>query len=146
MTTDALGVSFYGSYMNLEVLRDIGIAVSGCEVARLDGFDIAIAPLANLVRADHASVHGVLAYATPEDLDRLYAHARDILGGTYRPESVSVQTRDGRARVVRCYIAPHMDMRPADRAYVERILQPARAWGFPAWYISRLEHFRPDAS
>jgi hypothetical protein len=31
---------------------------------------------------------------------------------------------------------------PTESAYVERILQPARELGFPAWYIEHLESFR----
>jgi hypothetical protein len=31
---------------------------------------------------------------------------------------------------------------PATGDYVERILAPARDFGFPAWYIEHLERFR----
>jgi hypothetical protein len=36
-----------------------------------------------------------------------------------------------------------MEPRPADPAYVDRILGPARELGFPSWYIEKLERFKP---
>lgn len=43
---------FYGSYMNLDVLKEVDLVPGRVEVARLNGFDILIRPLANLVRSD----------------------------------------------------------------------------------------------
>jgi hypothetical protein len=40
-----------------------------------------------------------------------------------------------------CYICPDMEPRSADPAYVERILAPAREFGFPSWYLDRLSRF-----
>ena len=109
---------------------------------RLAGFDIRIEPRANLVRADGHCVYGIVATATHQELDRLYAHARQILGETYLPEAVLTETLDGKWRPALCYIAPHMEPRPAAADYVERIVRPARAFGFPSWYVERLESFR----
>lgn len=135
-------VFFYGSYMNRAVLAEVGLAPTTWEVASLPGFDIRIAPRANLVRAPEQVVFGVLAAATHAELERLYAHARNALGEVYLPEAVLVHTRGGAWRPALCYVAPHMVERTADRGYVERILQPARELGFPAWYLARLEAFR----
>ena len=38
-------VFFYGSYMNVDVLRDVGFVPEQWETARLSGFDIVIRPL-----------------------------------------------------------------------------------------------------
>jgi AIG2 family protein len=132
---------WYGSYMNPAVLAEVDLRPDSFEVARLDGYDIRIEPLANLVRADGSAVYGVLAQATHEELDRLYAHARNVLGAIYLPEAVVVQTRDLAWRTALCYIAGAMEPSPADRAYVERILRPARELGFPSWYVEKLERF-----
>ena len=43
-------VFFYGSYMNLDVLREADITPHDWEVATLSGFDLRIAPRANLIR------------------------------------------------------------------------------------------------
>ena len=134
---------WYGSYMNPAVLAEVDVRPDAFEVARLDGYDITIAPLANLVPADGSAVYGVLAQATHAELDRLYAHARNVLGAVYLPEAVLVQTPAQAWRPALCYIASAMEPRPADPAYVDRILRPARELGFPSWYIEKLERFKP---
>jgi len=135
-------VFFYGSYMNREVVREIGITWGEWEVAKVHGFDIAIRPRANLLRSDRHCVYGVLATTTHEELTRLYAHSREVLGETYLPEAVTAETADGKTRPALCYIAPAMQPRPAASDYLDRIVAPARGLGFPAWYIERLESFR----
>ena len=100
-----IGVFFYGSYMNLRVLADVGLRPQRHEVACLRGFDIRIAPLANVVRSERHTVYGILTAATHAELDRLYAHAREVLGGVYLPEAVIVECRDGALRPAVCYIA-----------------------------------------
>jgi hypothetical protein len=134
---------FYGSYMNLDVLKELDMLPEQWEVGRLDGFDIRIAPRANLVRSDQAAVYGLLATATHAELARLYAHAKDVLGETYLPEAVLVHTLAGAWRPALCYICPAMQPGPAALDYVDRILKPARALGFPDGYVQRLESFRP---
>ena len=134
---------FYGSYMNFEVLKEVGLAPEHLEVARLHGFDVVIRPRANLVRSGRDCVYGIVATATHAELERLYAHARQILGEVYLPEAVLVETLDGNWRPALCYMAPAMEARPASAEYVERIVGPAKAFGFPDWYVRHLESFRP---
>jgi hypothetical protein len=134
---------FYGSFINLKVLAEVELVPGEVEIAKLSGFDIRIQPLANLVRSDQRCVYGILATATHEELGRLYDYAHDALGGTYLPEAVLAETQDGRWRPALCYIAPEMEPRPASDDYVDRIVGPARDYGFPDWYVERLERFRP---
>ncbi|HJS59465.1 MAG TPA: gamma-glutamylcyclotransferase family protein [Vicinamibacteria bacterium] len=143
MSEARVRVFFYGSYMNPSVLREVDLAPEAFEVARLDGYDIRVAPRANLVPSSERCVYGVLAEATHAELNRLYTHAKDVLGETYVPHPVLVQTKEGAWVPALCYIAPAMVDRAPDPAYVDRILQPARALGFPEWYIRRLESERP---
>ena len=143
MSEPRVRVFFYGSYMNRAVLREVDLVPDGLEVARLDGYDIRIEPRANLVASTERSVYGVLAGATHAELARLYAYAQDVLGERYLPHAVLVHTRSGMWVPALCYIAPSMVSRPADPAYVERVLQPAREYGFPEWYVKRLESLRP---
>lgn len=135
-------VFFYGSYMNRAVLAEAGLELDGAEPARLAGWDIVIRPRANLVRAETATVHGVLLRATHDELVRLYAHARDVLGEVYLPEAVIVETRAGTWRAALCYVSHDMEHAPADPAYVDRIVDAACEHGLPAAYVSRLEAFR----
>ena len=136
---------FYGSYMNPAVLKEVDIVPERLEVTRLSGYDICIQPRANLIRSEQHSVYGVVAAATHAELTRLYAHSQNVLGESYAPEPVLVQTNDQKWLPVLCYISHSMKPCPAtDDAYIERIVQPARDFGFPQWYIQRLESFRPE--
>src|SRR5262249_4865766 len=144
MTEPEVWTFFYGSYMNFSVLREVDLVPARHEVAQLDGFDIRIAPRANLVRSDAHCAWGILATATHRELERLYGHAKDVLGEVYLPEAVLTRTRAGDYRPALCYLCPDMQPRPAEAAYVERILAPAREFGFPAWYLERLAAFAPN--
>jgi hypothetical protein len=142
MRAPKVSVFFYGSYMNMEVLREADYFPQEYEVARLYGYDIEIRPRANLVRSDRALVYGILTTGTPDELERLYAHAKTVLGETYLPEAVLVETLDGKCKPALCYIAHEMTEEPPANDYVDRILKPARELAFPGWYIERLESFR----
>ena len=135
---------YYGSNINLEILKRFDYVPEQVEVARLFGFDITVRPLANLVPSEGSCVYGILATGTHDDLDRLYGgYVQGELGATYLPEAVLCETLEGRWVPALCYIAAPMDEAPATDDYLERILAPARAFGFPAWYIEKLESFRP---
>lgn len=134
---------FYGSYMNLSVLKEISLIPERWETAKLNGFEIRIQPRANLVATDRHCVYGIIATATHDELARLYAHAQNTLGETYLPEAVLVETIGGKWTPALCYIATAMQARPAENDYIDRIVNPAKEYGFPSWYIEHLESFRP---
>ena len=136
-------VFYYGSNINLEILKRVDYVPAKVEVARLSGFDITVRPLANLVPSQQACVYGILATGTHDDLARLYGrYVKDELGAVYLPEAVLCETLDGRWVPALCYISAPMQDAPAEDDYIDRILVPARAFEFPAWYIERLERFR----
>ncbi|WP_394846648.1 gamma-glutamylcyclotransferase [Pendulispora brunnea] len=144
MTTPRVWTFFYGSYINLDVLKDAADLVpQGVERAMLGGFDIRIAPRANLVRSDGHSVYGILATATHAELVRLYKHSEDVLGETYLPEAVLARTSSGDYRPALTYICPEMIPRPAEAAYVNRIVVAARQFQFADEYIARILAFAP---
>ena len=126
-------VYFYGSYINKDVLEEVKYAPEQWEVARLAGLDISIKPRANIVRSSQHSVYGILATGTHAELARLYTHAKDALGEVYLPEAVLAETLDGKWKPALCYICPSMDARPASNDYIDRIVTPARRYGFPDW-------------
>ncbi len=136
-------VFFYGSYINPDVLAEAKLFPARLEVARLSDFQIVIRPLANLDRSDRHTVHGVLACATHAELDRLYEHASQILGGVYLPEAVLVARDSGHPAPALCYISHTLEAAPASNEYIDRIVTPAQRYGFPAGYIEHLESFRP---
>jgi hypothetical protein len=133
---------FYGSFINLDVLKQVELVPDDIEVARLAGFDLEIRPLANLVRSDRHLVYGIVASATHAELERLYRFAETDLGGRYLPEAVLVEGA-GTFRPALTHIAPGLSGEPATFDYVERIARPAREFGFPDWYIERIESFAP---
>ena len=143
MSPRKIAVFFYGSYINRAVLAEVGLAPDRLQVARLDGFELRIRLLANLIPAAAGTVYGVLVEATHAELDRLYAHARDVLGGDYLPEAVLVEAAGGAFQPALCYVAPSLESGPAVADYVDRILKPARELGFPEWYLERIQSFRP---
>lgn len=134
---------FYGSYIHLDVLKEVDYVPAEYEVARLPGFDISIRPLANLIRSDEHMVYGIVATGTHAELARLYDHAAHKLGGVYLPEAVLVQTRSGRWLPALTYIAPDLADAPPSADYVARIAGPGRAYGFQERYLERLESFKP---
>jgi hypothetical protein len=143
MNDPKVAVFFYGSYMNAEVLKEARLSPERFEPTMLDRFEIVIRPLANLHRSDRGRVYGVLTFATHAELERLYAHAREVLGGDYVPFPVVVTVRSGELVPALCYLAPRLDSKPASNDYVSRIVEPARQHGFPDSYIRHLESFRP---
>jgi hypothetical protein len=137
-------VFFYGSYINLQVLKEADIHPESFDIAKLSGFDIVIQPRANLIPSFEHSVFGILTTASHTELERLYTeHAQGILGEVYLPEAIVVQLLDGSGLPALCYIAPKMKAKPAENDYIDRIVNPAREYDFPKSYIKHLESFRP---
>jgi len=141
MSESKIWTFFYGSFIDLAVLRVLGVALEKYEAARLSGFDIRIQPFANLIRSDRDCVYGIVALASHDELRRLYDYAKRELGAIYLPEPVLVETFDGKWRAALCYIAPEMKPRAPSNEYIEHIVEPAKLYGFPDWYIARLEAF-----
>jgi hypothetical protein len=139
MAQPRVRVFFYGSFINRRVLAEGGFVPERVEAARLWGFDIRIQPLASLVRSDRHCVYGILCEATHAELARLYGQA---WVGTYLPEAVLVEGEGGRLLPALCYLAPSPPVAPAAGDYLDRIIGPAREYGFPEWYLARLESFR----
>ncbi|UCE02966.1 MAG: gamma-glutamylcyclotransferase [Candidatus Latescibacterota bacterium] len=142
MSEPKVWVFFYGSFINREVLAEVDLIPERVEVARLAGYDITIRPLANLELSDQSSVYGIVCETTHTELARLYGQE---WVATYLPKAVLVETQSGQPLPALCYVAPQREPKPAAAAYVDRIVKPARAYGFPRWYIDRLESYRPGA-
>ncbi len=143
MNKPKVDVFFYGSYINLNVLKEVNIIPDQIIIAKLSGYDIQIAPRANLVKSEKDCVYGILTKASHEELQRLYVeHAQGILGETYLPEAVLVETINNAWVPTLCYIAPSMKYMKPEIDYINRIILPAKQLKFPKWYICRLEQFK----
>ena len=127
---------FYGSFIRKDVQARAGFNPAKVEVARLSGFDIHICPHAALTPSDQHSVFGILVNITHRQLDTMYS-APGV--GVFLPQAVLVETRDGKLVPSLCYIPPSRENKPADHDYLARLVTAGREYGFPEWYLSKLE-------
>jgi len=126
---------FYGSFVRKDVQARGGLRLSSFEIARLGGFDIHISPHAALSRSDQHCVYGILVDISHRQLETMYT-APDV--GVFLPEAVLVETRDGKFVPSLCYIPPSRENKPADRDYLDKLVAAGREYGFPDWYLTKL--------
>jgi gamma-glutamyl AIG2-like cyclotransferase len=132
-------VFFYGTIMNLEILRGFGVTVNETLPAKLGGYDISIRPRPNLVRSERTCVYGALTRVTHDDLDTVYAALERNFGLKYLPEAVLATTLDGALRPALCYIVSHMPDSPPDPTFIKQLAQCVRTMGLPDWYAAHVE-------
>lgn len=132
-------VFFYGSFIRREVMARGGLVPERVELARLGGYDIRFNPHACLVRSAAHAVCGLVVQASHEELGRLYS-ADGV--GVFLPEAVLVETADAALRPALCFIPPAPGDEPPDLAYLDLLIAAAREYGFPAWYVDRLDRVR----
>lgn len=143
MVEPSVNVFFYGSYINFKVLSEVAIGERDFQVCKVDGYKLTISPLANLRPKADGTAYGIVTKLTHRELRRLYEeHARGRLGGEYLPEAVIAVGPDGKPIPALCYISHNMKAEKADPAYVNRILYPAKEYGFPAGYLRHIEAFK----
>lgn len=130
-------VFFYGSFINLDVLKQAELEPEDSRVARLLGWELRIAPLATLEPNDSGAVYGIVVECTHEQLDRLYG--QDWVGA-YLPEAVLVEI-EGCFLPALTYLKWDYERAPAAPDYVERIAGPAASLGFPDWYVKHIRSF-----
>ncbi|QQG48691.1 MAG: gamma-glutamylcyclotransferase [archaeon] len=130
-------VFFYGSFMSPKVLRDQGLSreVGAMEVATLEGFDVVLSPNATLVPSTKGVVYGVLAELTVDEIDLLYS--RGWLSD-YKPISINAKKKDGQEVTASCYVAPLRQNASPKPDYVSLLVETAKSYCFPSWYVERL--------
>jgi hypothetical protein len=131
-----VAVFFYGSFMRRDVMARGGYHPEHIEVVKLSGFDIKIDPHANIIRSDQHCIYGILVHATHQELNSLYA--MDSVG-VFLPEAVNVELQNGSLRAALCYIPPARISKPADVAYLERLITTTQEYEFPTWYVQKLQ-------
>lgn len=132
-------VFLYGGLMHPQVMASVGLVPRRQALASLDGWEITIAPLVNLAPARHATAYGVAA----EVQHGMLADAYGRLAVRYHPTPVLIRHADGALRPVLCFVVPDMAVGPAHADHVRPLLDSARAFGFPRWYVERIEGFLP---
>ena len=129
---------FYGSFIRPEIMALGDFRPTTIQVAKLNGFDIAFDPHANVFRSAQHSICGILVYPTHEQLRRLYS--RDGVG-VFLPEAVLVETESNNFLPAMCYMPPIRGNEPPDLEYIQNLIDAARVHGFPEWYVRRLQSF-----
>jgi Gamma-glutamyl cyclotransferase, AIG2-like len=125
---------FYGLYMDLEVLREAGVAPSNPRRAYVDNFALRIGQRATLLPSAGTRVYGMLYAFAHAELERLYA-APGL--EHYRPEAVLALPLGGTPTPALCYnlrVAPRPHERNPD--YAERLRRALTKLDFPPEYIA----------
>ncbi len=73
VNTSLVKVFFYGSFMDLEVLRTLGVVPRTFETAELKNWNITFSPMATLVRSKGDSVYGIIAELSRAEVRTLYS-------------------------------------------------------------------------
>lgn len=138
-------IFFYGSFMAPKVLRDQGLSrdVGPMEVATLEGFDIFLSPKATLVPSEKGVVYGVLAELTLDEIGRLYSKEWLV---DYKPIHIVAKRKDGKAVAASCYIAQSHQDSSTESDYVGALVETAKLYHFPQWYIDRLRKAGRDST
>ena len=66
------------------------------------------------------------------------------MGGFYLPEAVLVKTENDMWRTSLCFIANSIPPNPPTNEYLDTMVNSAKEYGFPDWYINKIETFRPS--
>jgi hypothetical protein len=125
---------FYGLYMDVEVLRQSGVAPMHPRRAHVDGYALRIGQRATLLPLAGGRAYGMLFALTHDELDRLYT-APGL--EQYRPEAVLAQPLGGTPVPALCYNlreAPGAHERNPE--YSARLQLVLRRLDFPGEYIA----------
>ncbi len=131
---------FYGSFMSRDVLAKADVHLTEGQMARLDGWELKIAPRATLIPSEDSCVYGILAQLTHSEIDKLYT--QDWFGfGTYLPEAVIVTNAAACQLAAMCYITWQTEGGKPTEEYVGKILSVAREYAFPEDYVRHIQSF-----
>lgn len=143
MNERKIQVFLYGSAINLKTLEAAGLKKRAFAPASITGFDLVIQPLANLAEAGDGVVYGILANFTHAELETLrQAHLASLTNAQYNVEPVLVNTRGGKIVPAVTYLSTNLPPAFADSNYIDSLLKSADAYGFPQWYLDRIDKFR----
>ncbi|MGH7303059.1 MAG: gamma-glutamylcyclotransferase family protein [Candidatus Rokuibacteriota bacterium] len=125
---------FYGLYMDLEILREAGVAPGNPRRAFVEDFALRIGQRATLLPSPGARAYGMLYALTHAELERLYT-APGL--EQYRPEAVLARALGGAPTPALCYNLREAP-RPQDRNpdYAERLRRALTKLDFPPEYIA----------
>ena len=134
MSDRRIDAFFYGLFMDVEILRELGAAPVDPRRAFVENYALRIGQRATLLPSAGTRAYGMLYALSHAELDRLYA-APGL--EQYRPEAVLAQTLDGGATPALCYTlseAPRAEERNPE--YAARLQRTLSKLDFPPEYIA----------
>ncbi len=135
MATDSVRIFFYGSFMDLELLRTLGVVPRAFGTAELKHWNIAFCPLATLVRIEGGSVYGIVAEMSRTEVETLYS--REDLRH-YKPVDIIAETESNKHVPAQCYISQRgMGQKPSVE-YLQRVIHAAENLSLPTTYLAML--------
>lgn len=136
MSDRRIDAFFYGLFMDLEILRDGGVAPINPRRAYVDDFALRIGQRATLLRSSGARAYGMLFALAHSELDRLYA-APGL--EQYRPEAILARPLDGMPTPALCYNLGEAP-RPyeGNPEYAARLQRALSKLNFPPEYVASI--------
>jgi len=129
-------VFFYGLFMDIETLRSMGTKPGEPRVGRVMGFALRLGERATLTPEPASVVHGVVIDLSHEEIERLYSGPGLA---AYRPETVTVELRDGRHLSALCFVLPPATPPgPINDDYAQKLRELARRVGLPPGYVASI--------
>jgi hypothetical protein len=136
MSERRIDAFFYGLFMDIEILREAGVAPTNPRRAYVDEFELRIGQRATLLPSAGARAYGMLFALTCSELDRLYAGPGLE---QYRPEAILARPLEGTSTPALCYNlreAPRPDERNPE--YAGQLQRALMRLDFPPEYIASL--------
>jgi hypothetical protein len=133
---ESVKIFFYGSFMDLEVLRTLRVVPKTFETAELKNWSITFSPMATLVQSKGDSVYGTIAELSRDEVRMLYTEG-DLK--RYYPVDITVSTKGNERVPVLCYISKSGTGQKPSVQYLQRVIQAAKTLGFPPTYLAKLE-------
>ena len=134
MSDRRIDAFFYGLFMDLDILREGGVAPVNPRRAYVDNFELRIGQRATLLPSSGARAYGMLFALTHSELEQLYA-APGL--EQYRPEAVLAQPLEGTPVPALCYNLREAP-RPHERnpEYAARLQRALNKLSFPQDYVA----------
>jgi hypothetical protein len=136
MSDRRIDAFFYGLFMDVDVLRESGVAPLDPRRAYVDGFALRLGRRATLLPLAGARAYGMIFALTHAELERLY-NAPGL--EQYRPEAVVAQPLEGAPAPALCYNlreAPQPHERNPE--YAARLQRALSKLGFPQDYVASI--------
>ena len=134
MSNRHIDAFFYGLFMDVEVLRESGVAPLDPRRAYVDGFALRLGRRATLLPLAGARAYGMIYALTHAELERLYT-APGL--EQYRPEAVLARPLEGTPVPALCYnlreAPPPHERNPE---YAARLQGALTRLGFPHDYVA----------